>query len=135
VVDKALKIRKIIKKMKGVSPEVVIFAILALVIVVAVIFIFSGRLGPGVTQMSKEECKQKMHSVCSAFRSTSNYAVFNDIPKTCADSLGVSSLFTACVSGTTDQCKNLCESVEVGVITPGEAASTEISPSAQGVQP
>jgi hypothetical protein len=104
--------------MKGISTEVIIFALLAIIIVVSAIFFLSGRLGPGVTQMSKEECKQKMQSACSSFRSTGNSAVFNDIPQTCADSLGVSSLFTACVSGTINQCKNLCESVEIGVITP-----------------
>jgi hypothetical protein len=121
--------------MKGVSPEVIIFTLLALGIVVAAYFLFSGRLGPGVTQMSEGECKQKMQSACASFRSTGNPAVFNDIPQTCADSLGVSSLFTACVSGTTDQCKNLCKSVEVGVITPEEAGGSEISPSGQGFGP
>jgi hypothetical protein len=106
--------------MKGISTEVIIFAILAIAIVVAAIFFLSSRFGPGITQISKEECKQKMQSACASFRSTGNPAVFNDIPQTCADSLGVSSLFTACVSGTTDQCKNLCESVEIGVITQHE---------------
>jgi hypothetical protein len=121
--------------MKGISAEVIIFAILAIIIVVAAIFFLSGRLGPGVTQMSKEECKQKMQSACASFRSTGNPAVFNDIPQTCADSLGVSSLFRACVSGITDQCKNLCESVEVGVITPEEAGISEISPPGQDFGP
>jgi len=118
--------------MKGISTEVIIFAILAIIIVVVAIFFLSGQLGPAVTQMSKEECKQKMQSACSSFRSTGNTAVFNEIPKTCADSLGVSSLFTACVSGTTDQCKKLCESVEVSVITPEEAGGSEILPPKQG---
>ena len=133
--DKNFLSNKIIKKMKGISTEVIIFAILAIIIVVAAIFFLSGRLGPGVTQMSKEECKQKMQSACSSFRSTGNSAVFNDIPQTCADSLGVSSLFRACISGTAEQCKNLCESVEVGVITPEEAGSSEVSPPQQGVEP
>jgi hypothetical protein len=117
VVDKNFLSKKIIKKMKGISTEVIIFAILAIIIAVTVIFFLSGRLGPGVTQMSIEECKQKMQSACASFRSTGNSAVFNNIPQTCADSLGVSSLFRACIRGITDQCRNLCRSVEVGVIT------------------
>jgi hypothetical protein len=122
--------------MKGLSTEAIIFALVALGVAVVVIFILSGRIGPGLTEMSKEGCKQKMQSACASFRSTGNPAVFNEIPKTCADSLGVSSLFKACVGGTSEQCKNLCDSVEIGVITSGEVGSQkEISITPQGTGP
>ena len=116
--------------MKGdVSP--VIYLVLAIVLVGIVLFFLLQRFGPSSIQMSVGECKQKMQDACGSFRSTGNPAVFNGIPQTCADSLGVSSLFKACVSGTTDQCKSLCESVEIGVVTPqggGEIPSPPTPP-------
>jgi hypothetical protein len=105
---------------KGISTEVIIFAILALVIVVVAVFFLSGRFGPGVTQLSKEDCKQRMQAACSSFRSTGNNAVFKDIPQTCARDLGVSSQFTNCLSDNLQECRNLCDAIEIGVV-PGEA--------------
>lgn len=116
--------------MKGITTQVVLL-IVAIVLGGLVLFFLFQRYGPASTQMSVGECKQKMQDACGSFRSTGNPAVFNDIPQTCADSLGVSSLFKACVSGTTDQCKSLCESVEIGVVTPqggGEIPSPPTPP-------
>jgi len=109
--------------MKGVSTEVIIFALLALVIVIAAIFFFSGRLGPAVTQMSKEECEQKMQSACASFRSTGNPSAFKNIPETCANTLNVLPTFRACLSGSTNQCINMCENIEMGIVSPGEIGS------------
>jgi hypothetical protein len=120
--------------MKGISAEVIIFAILAIIIVGVAIFFLSGHLGPGATQMSKEECKQKMQLSCAGFRQIENPAAFNDVPQTCADSLDVSSFFQACVSGDKNACKSLCESVEIGVVTPqegGEIPSPPLPPVGQ----
>jgi hypothetical protein len=117
---------------KGISAEVIIFAILAVVIAGIAIFYFSGRLGPGATQLSKEECKQKMQTVCSSFTSTGNPAVFKEIPQTCADILDVSSLFKACQLEKGNQCKLLCEAIEIGTVTPEGEEAAEISPEPEG---
>jgi len=109
--------------MKGVSTEVIIFSLLALVIVVAVIFFFSGRLGPAATQLSKEECEQKMRSACASFRSTGNPSTFKNIPETCANALNVLPTFRACVSGSEHQCINMCEAIEIGIISPEEVGT------------
>jgi hypothetical protein len=118
VVDKTLLNKEIIRKMKGISTEVIIFALLAITIVVLAIFFLSAHFGPGITQISKEECKQKIQSACASFRTTGNFRVFREIPRTCADSLGVSSPFTSCVKGIGNECRNLCNSVELIVIPP-----------------
>jgi len=98
--------------MKGdINP--IIFAILAVGIVVVVIFLLSGNIGRFTTRMSIEECKQKMQTSCSSFRTTGNPVVFRDIPQTCAEDLEVSSLFKACIEGKAQQCENLCESIEI----------------------
>jgi hypothetical protein len=104
--------------MKGDIPVAIVLVVLAIVFGFILFLFFSGYFAPVPTKLSVEKCKQDMQSACGAFRSTGNSAVFNGIPKTCADSLGVSSLFKACVSGTTDQCRSLCESIEIGVVTP-----------------
>jgi len=117
VVDKSFLNNKINTKMKGISWEVVVI-IAAVIVIIIALFAFSGWFGTFNVQTSGTNCKSQLQNACSSFRSTGNPAVFNGIPQTCADSLGVSSLFKACVSGTTDQCKSLCESVEIGVVTP-----------------
>jgi len=102
--------------MKGVSTEVIIFSLLAIAIVVLAIFFLSGRLGPGSTQLTKEECRNKVLSACSSYRITGTNNAFKNIPTTCADILGISNNFRNCISpsGTLqyDPCKVVCDEIE-----------------------
>jgi len=116
--------------MKGdINP--IIFAILAVGIVVVAIFLLSGNIGRFIARMSVEECKQKMQVLCSSFRTTGNPVVFRDVPQTCAEDLKVSSLFKACIGGSVSQCENLCESIEIGIISPKEEVTGETEASEQ----
>ena len=101
--------------MKGISKEVVI-TIAVLAIVIVVIFFFSGRFGPAATQLTKEECRNKVLSACSSYRITGTNNAFKNIPTTCADILGISNNFRNCISpsGTLqyDPCKVVCDEIE-----------------------
>ena len=114
--------------MKGdINP--IIFAILAVGIVIVAIFLLSGNIGRFTAKMSVEECKQKMQASCSSFTTTGNPAIFRDVPQTCADVLGISAPFKECVAGNRDRCRVMCDTIEIGTVTPevgGELGIEEI---------
>jgi len=99
--------------MKGLSTEVIIYTIVALAIAIVAYLFLSGRFGPGAAQFTKEECKQKMVTACSSYRISGKNDALKNIPKTCADILGVSSYFNSCTSyDDYNSCNLLCRSIE-----------------------
>ncbi len=80
--------------MKGISTEVIIYAVLALAIVGVAFFFLVGKFTTSTPD--KGECKSKISLACSVFKATGSLAPFEDISNTCGSLLNIEKDLRAC---------------------------------------
>jgi hypothetical protein len=98
--------------MKGISTEVIVFLVIALVIAGLLILFFTGRFGPGSQQLSYQECVQKLSAACSKYRIDGNNVAFSGLDA-CAKTVGVWDQFYSCnYQNDPNNCINMCNIIQ-----------------------
>jgi hypothetical protein len=69
--------------MKGVSPEVIVFLVIAIIIGVVVILFFTGKLSPGQKTISESDCRSNYENACSTYKSTGDMWALEQFPESC----------------------------------------------------
>jgi hypothetical protein len=83
--------------MKGVSSEVIVFLVVAIIIGVVVILFFTGKFSPGQKIISESDCRSNYETVCGTYKSTGDMWSLTKFPSSCVKLLGLEEgAFKAC---------------------------------------
>jgi hypothetical protein len=100
--------------MKGVSPEVIVFLVVAVIIAVVAFLFLSGKWSPGQKTLSEGECRSNYENACSTYKSTGDVWALEQFPESCVRLLKLNlDHYRTCKFKTDDEryeaCSNFCQ--------------------------